>query len=44
MTKRKKQSIETNSKMNQMLELADMDFKAATINTYTNTKEDNYNK
>lgn len=27
MTKRKKQSIETNSKMNQVLELADMDFK-----------------
>ena len=33
MTNRKKQSIETNSKMNQMLELADMDFKADTINT-----------
>lgn len=27
MTKRKKQSIETNSKMNQVLELADKDFK-----------------
>lgn len=30
--KKKKQVIETNSKMNQMLELAVVDFKAATIN------------
>lgn len=44
MTKRKKQSSETNFKVNQMLELAEMDFKAATINTHMNIKEDNYGK
>lgn len=30
--KKKKQLIETNSKMNQMVELAAVDFKSATIN------------
>lgn len=40
----KKQLIETDSKMNQMLELAAIDFKAATINTYENVKENDYSK
>lgn len=40
----KKQLIETDSKMNQMLELAAIDFKVATINTYENVKENDYSK
>lgn len=32
------------SKTNQMLELADMDFKVVTINKYKNVKENSYSK
>lgn len=39
---KKKQSTETNSKTNQMLELADMDSEAAIIKTYKNVKENDY--
>lgn len=39
---KKKQPTETNSKMNQMLELADMDFEAAIIKIYKNVKENDY--
>lgn len=44
MTKKekKKQSTETNSKTNQMLELADMDSEAAIIKMYKNVKENDY--
>ena len=41
---KKKQSIEMDSKTNQMVELADMDFKAVTINKYKNVKENSYSK
>lgn len=39
---KKKQSTETNSKMNQMLELANMDFEAAIAKIYKNVKESDY--
>ena len=39
---KKKQPTETNSKMNQMLELADMDFEAAIIKIYKNVQENDY--
>lgn len=42
--KKQKQSIETDSKTNQMLELSAMDFRAATINTYKDVKENDYSK
>lgn len=38
----KKQSTETNSKMNQMLELANTDFEAAIAKIYKNVKENDY--
>lgn len=41
---KKKQSVETNTKTNQMLELADTDFEAAIINIYGNVKENDYSK
>lgn len=42
--KKKKQSVDMDSKTNQMLELADVDFKAVTINKYKNVKENGYSK
>lgn len=44
MMKKKKQSVDMDSKTNQMLELADVDFKAVTINKYKNVKENGYSK
>lgn len=41
---KQKQSVETDSKTNQMLELAAMDFRAVTINTYKDVKENDYSK